>query len=174
MLCYVAFCSVLLLADHLPAPEAPPPERRVPIGNAAVERWLATLEGHWHWSDGARHGDVVLRPVAGGLALAGSGSGFGSGGESSWLILWDAAPRELVVVVISSSGEHCRLRHAVSGTQLKGDFLGTSESADGHRKVRGECVWQLASRDAFSIAWKPWYIADMGQFDRRFDFQRKK
>lgn len=174
MLCHFALCGSILLADHLPAQDAAAKVERATIGNVAVENWLHGLVGRWKWTDGSQSGDLELRLVAGGLAVAGRGSGFAAGGESHWVILWDAANRQLVTTVISSSGEYHHAAQDVSGKELRGKFTGTSESADGLRFVRGECIWKLPSRGAFSISWKPWFIADQGQIDRRFEFQRSE
>lgn len=174
LLCQLALAGSLLAADHLLAQEAAAPGRRVAIGTSAVESWLSALEGHWKWQDDNRHGEVEFRIAAGGLALVGRGKGFASGDDSNWLIYWDASLRELVITVISSSGEVHLARLEVSDAELKGKFTGTSDSADGHRAVRGECVWQREPTGAFSIVWKPWLIANRGQIDRVFQFRRGK
>src|SRR5262245_39894182 len=174
VLAHAAYSALLLLADGLPAHEIPAAAQRVAIGNAAVENWLQALEGRRRWGDGGGNGELELRPVARGLALAGRGTEFAAGSESSWLILWDAANRQLVTTVISSSGEYHLATQAVSASELCGKFTGTSDSADGLRSVRGECTWKRTSSHGFSMVWKSWFIADQGQTDRQINFQRNE
>lgn len=166
--------DVALPASRLATEQLPVAVQRVAIGNAAVERWLLALAGRWQWSDGSQRGELELRPVAGGLALAGQGTGFTTGADSSWLIYWDASRRELAISVISSSGEVHYAHLAVSQGELKGKFSGTSDTYDGHRAVRGECRWQRDSTSSISVARRPWFIADQAQVDRTFEFRRPK